>query len=71
MRKVVAGLFISLDGVTESPEQWQFDNFDEDMMAGMTSQITAQDTTSWASDLSGLGLLLAHCYRRTVCQFHQ
>ncbi len=43
MRKVVAGLFISLDGVTESPDQWQFDNFDEDMLAGMTSQIGAQD----------------------------
>ena len=23
MRKIVAGLFISLDGVTESPEKWQ------------------------------------------------
>lgn len=44
MRKVVAGLFISLDGVTESPEQWQFDYFDEDMMAGMGAHIAEEDT---------------------------
>lgn len=44
MRKVVSGLFISLDGVTESPDKWQFDNFDEDMMATMGSHIDAEDT---------------------------
>jgi dihydrofolate reductase len=44
MRKVIAGLFISLDGVTESPDQWQFDHFDEDMMAAMGSHIAAEDT---------------------------
>jgi dihydrofolate reductase len=44
MRKVVAGLFISLDGVTESPDQWQFDNFDAEMGASMDSYITAVDT---------------------------
>lgn len=44
MRKVVSGLFISLDGVVESPDQWQFDNFDEDMLAEMGAQIGAQDT---------------------------
>jgi dihydrofolate reductase len=43
MRKVVAGLFITLDGVVESPDQWSLDNFDEDMMAGMTSHIAAED----------------------------
>ena len=35
MRKVNAGLFISLDGVTEAPHLWQFDHFDEEMMATM------------------------------------
>ena len=35
MRKVSSGLFISLDGVAQSPDQWQFDNFDEDMGAAM------------------------------------
>lgn len=42
MRKVVAGLFISLDGVTESPDQWQFD-FDDEMGADLAAQIEAQD----------------------------
>ena len=32
IRNVTAGLFVSLDGVTESPHQWQFDRFDEEMM---------------------------------------
>jgi dihydrofolate reductase len=44
MRKVIAGLFISLDGVTESPDQWQFDHFDEDMMAALGAHIAAEDT---------------------------
>ncbi len=33
MKKVVAGLFMSLDGVVESPDKWQFDSFDDDMGA--------------------------------------
>jgi dihydrofolate reductase len=44
MRKVISGLFISLDGVTESPNLWQYDNFDEDMMAMMTAHLAAEDT---------------------------
>jgi dihydrofolate reductase len=44
MRKVVSALFISLDGITESPEKWQFDHFDEDMMATMGSVIATEDT---------------------------
>jgi dihydrofolate reductase len=44
MRNVISGLFISLDGVTESPNLWQFDAFDEDMMAAMTDHINAEDT---------------------------
>ncbi|NLE99644.1 MAG: dihydrofolate reductase [Anaerolineales bacterium] len=42
-RKLTAGLFISLDGVTESPEKWQFDHFDEDMMTGLGMQIAGED----------------------------
>lgn len=42
-RKLGAGLFITLDGVTESPEKWSFDHFDEDMLSAMTSRIGAQD----------------------------
>ena len=31
MRKVIAGLFISLDGVVEAPETWHFPYFDDEM----------------------------------------
>jgi len=44
MRKVISGLFISLDGVTESPDKWQFDSFDQDMMTEMGAMITGTDT---------------------------
>ena len=43
MRTVIGSLFISLDGVVEAPYQWQFDNFDDDMMAAMQSQLAIQD----------------------------
>jgi dihydrofolate reductase len=43
MREVVAALFISLDGVVEAPNLWQFDVFDSDMMASMIEQLATQD----------------------------
>ena len=43
MRKLEASLFISLDGVVESPDQWQFNVFDNDMMTAMTNQLAGQD----------------------------
>ena len=43
MRKIVSGLFISLDGVTESPDQWQFDHFDEGMEELLSAMLDAQD----------------------------
>lgn len=43
MRQVTSRLFITLDGVTESPDQWQFEHFDDDMLAAMTAKIDAQD----------------------------
>lgn len=43
MRNVVASLFVSLDGVAEAPDQWQFE-FDEDMMAAITEEMAAVDT---------------------------
>ena len=43
MRQVVAALFVSLDGVAESPDKWQFEHFDDEMMAEMASQIAEQD----------------------------
>jgi len=43
MRKVVSWLFISLDGVVEAPNEWQFDVMDDDMIGDITSQTDAED----------------------------
>lgn len=43
MRKVISGLFISLDGVTQSPDQWQFDHFDEGMMQALGAHLADED----------------------------
>lgn len=43
MQKVKAGLFITLDGVTEEPGNWQ-ETFDDDMGAAMSSMIAETDT---------------------------
>jgi dihydrofolate reductase len=42
MRKVVAGLFIALDGVAEAPDKWQFE-FDEQMGQALDTTIGQQD----------------------------
>lgn len=44
MRQVTAALFISLDGVVEAPDKWQFDLFDQDMAAAMAEAIAQEDT---------------------------
>jgi dihydrofolate reductase len=44
MRKVTSGLFISLDGVTESPDQWQFGVFNDEMGAALGKHLNAVDT---------------------------
>lgn len=44
MRKIVAGLFVSLDGVIESPEQWQFPYFNDEMGQALGSSMAASDT---------------------------
>jgi dihydrofolate reductase len=43
MRKVLSALFISMDGVTEAPYQWQGDVFDNDMMQAMTEALSNMD----------------------------
>ncbi len=43
MRKVSAGLFITVDGVVEEPGHWQ-ETFDEDMGAAMGSMMADIDT---------------------------
>lgn len=35
MRKIIAGLFVSLDGVVEAPDQWHFPYFDDAMGAAV------------------------------------
>lgn len=42
MRKIIASLFITVDGVVEAPDQWQ-EHFDEDMMAELNGQLADQD----------------------------
>lgn len=44
MRKVVAGLFVSLDGVIEAPETWHFPYFNDEMAETVASQMAAADT---------------------------
>ncbi|MFF4448352.1 dihydrofolate reductase family protein [Streptomyces sp. NPDC001502] len=43
-RKIVAGLFVSLDGVAEAPEQWHFPYLDEEMGAALTQMQAGADT---------------------------
>ena len=44
MRKITAGLFISLDGVVESPHEWHFPYFNEEMGAAVEATFGAADT---------------------------
>lgn len=44
MRKITAGLFISVDGVVEAPDQWHFPYFNEEMGAAVDAQLGAVDT---------------------------
>ena len=37
MRKIRAGLFISLDGIVEAPDQWHFPYFNGEMAAAVTA----------------------------------
>lgn len=43
MRKVVARLLISLDGVVESPSTWKFEHFDDDMLTDLRAQLSEED----------------------------
>jgi len=44
MRKITAGLFISLDRVVEAPDQWHFPYFNEEMGAAVDATLGAADT---------------------------
>ena len=43
MRKVVAAEFLSLDGVMESPDQWHFPYFNDEMGAVVGESTAASD----------------------------
>jgi dihydrofolate reductase len=44
LRKVVAGLFMSLDGVVETPSNWAYEYFDDDMWELIAAGIDQADT---------------------------
>jgi dihydrofolate reductase len=44
MRKITAGLFISLDGVVEAPDQWHFPYYNDEMGAAVDATLGAADT---------------------------
>src|SRR5205823_233607 len=44
MRKITAGLFISLDGVVEAPDQWHFPYFNDEMGAAVGATLGTADT---------------------------
>jgi dihydrofolate reductase len=44
MRKIIAGLFISLDGVVEAPDQWHFPYFNDEMGAAVGATLGRADT---------------------------
>jgi dihydrofolate reductase len=44
MRKIIASLFISLDGVVEAPETWHFPYFNDEMGAVVGAQAADSDT---------------------------
>jgi dihydrofolate reductase len=44
MRKIVANLFISLDGVVEEPAEWHFPYFNDEMGAAVDAVLATADT---------------------------
>ena len=44
MRKIVSGLFVSLDGIYESPHEWHFPYWSDEMGAVVQEQMSAADS---------------------------
>jgi dihydrofolate reductase len=44
MKKIIAGLFIALDGVVEAPDQWHFPYYNDEMGAAVDATLGAADT---------------------------
>jgi len=43
MRRLVANFFLSLDGVMEAPDEWQFPYFSDEMGRAITASFAASD----------------------------
>ena len=44
MKRIIAGLFISLDGVVEAPDQWHFPYFNDEMGAAVDAMLGQAET---------------------------
>jgi dihydrofolate reductase len=44
MKKIAAGLFISLDGIVENPQDWHFPYFNDEMGVAVSSTLATADT---------------------------
>jgi dihydrofolate reductase len=44
MRKIIAGMFITLDGVVEAPEKWNPPYYDDELNQAVMPQLAAADT---------------------------
>lgn len=44
MREIIAGLFMTLDGVTESPDKWSFPYFNDEVGQVIGSNMDSSDT---------------------------
>lgn len=44
MRRLVSGMFMSLDGVVQASDDWQFSYFDEELLAGIGEGMQGTDT---------------------------
>ncbi len=44
MRKIVAGLFMSLDGIVEAPDKWTFPYFNDEVGQVIGGAMAAADT---------------------------
>jgi dihydrofolate reductase len=44
MRKIVAGMFITLDGIVEAPEKWNPPYYDQEMTGAVQAQMATADT---------------------------
>jgi dihydrofolate reductase len=44
MRRIIAGMFVALDGVVEAPDQWHFPYFNDEMGVAVNATFSQADT---------------------------